>query len=72
VWLSFAPGFDTLALHQQALAQGIGIASGPIFSARQGLRNCIRLNYGHPWDARMEAAMATLGALVRAQAIYKK
>ncbi|MCX7278224.1 MAG: PLP-dependent aminotransferase family protein [Burkholderiales bacterium] len=72
VWLSFAPGFDTLALHQQALAQGIGIAPGPIFSARQGLRNCIRLNYGHPWDARMEAAMARLGTLARAQAIYKK
>jgi DNA-binding transcriptional MocR family regulator len=72
VWLTFAPGFDTLALHQQALAQGIGIAPGPIFSARQGLRHCIRLNYGHPWDARMEAAMATLGALAYAQEIYKK
>lgn len=61
-----------MALHQQALAQGIGIAPGPIFSARQGLRHCIRLNYGHPWDARMGAAMATLGALVRTQDIYKK
>lgn len=65
VWVVFAPGFDALALHQQALAQGISIAPGPMFSARQGLRHCIRLNFGHPWDARMEAAMAALGALVR-------
>lgn len=65
VWVFFAPGFDALALHQQALAQGISIAPGPMFSARQGLRHCIRLNFGHPWDARMEAAMAALGALVR-------
>ncbi|WP_295953824.1 PLP-dependent aminotransferase family protein [Rhodoferax sp.] len=65
VWVAFAPGFDALALHQQALVQGISIAPGPMFSARQGLRHCIRLNFGHPWDARMEAAMATLGALAK-------
>nr|WP_315205161.1 PLP-dependent aminotransferase family protein [uncultured Albidiferax sp.] len=64
VWVVFAPGFDALALHQQALAQGISIAPGPMFSARQGLRHCVRLNFGHPWDARMETAMAALGALV--------
>ncbi|WP_394788962.1 PLP-dependent aminotransferase family protein [Rhodoferax sp.] len=65
LWVEFAPGFDTLALHQQALAQGISIAPGPMFSARQSFSNCIRLNYGHPWDARMEAAMATLGTLAK-------
>lgn len=65
VWVEFAAGFDSLALHQQALAQGISIAPGPMFSARQGLRHGIRLNFGHPWDARMEAAMATLGALAK-------
>ena len=65
LWVEFAPGFDTLALHQQALAQGISIAPGPMFSAHQGFRNCIRLNYGHPWDAQMEAAVATLGSLAK-------
>jgi hypothetical protein len=26
----------------------------------------LRLNYGHPWDARAEAALTTLGSLVSA------
>jgi DNA-binding transcriptional MocR family regulator len=57
---------DALALHRQALAHGISIAPGPMFSAKRAFRNCIRLNYGHAWDGRQAAAMATLGALARA------
>ncbi len=64
VWVELAAGFDSLALHAQALALGISIAPGPMFSARQAWRHCLRLNFGHPWDARMEAAMATLGASI--------
>ena len=67
LWLAFEPGFDTLALHQQALAHGIGIAPGPMFSARRSLNHCVRLNCGHPWDARMEAAVRTLARLATAQ-----
>ncbi|APW36873.1 GntR family transcriptional regulator [Rhodoferax koreense] len=63
LWVTFAPGFDTLALHQQALALGISIAPGPIFSARRGFGHCVRLNFGHPWSERLEDAMATLGRL---------
>jgi DNA-binding transcriptional MocR family regulator len=63
LWVEFAPGFDALALHRAALEHGIGIAPGPIFSARQEFRNGIRLNYGHRWDATMETAVATLGRL---------
>ncbi len=65
LWVEFAPGFDALALHHAALERGIGIAPGPIFSARQGYRNCIRLNYGHLWSERTEAAVAELGELAR-------
>ncbi|CAG9171494.1 PLP-dependent aminotransferase family protein [Cupriavidus respiraculi] len=65
LWVEFAPGFDALALHRVALEHGIGIAPGPLFSARRGFRNCIRLNYGHPWNAAMEAAVAKLGQLAR-------
>jgi DNA-binding transcriptional MocR family regulator len=38
-----------------------------MFSARGEFRNCIRLNYGHHWDAKVEQAIATLGALAAAQ-----
>ncbi len=63
LWVSLPDGSDALALHRQALAHGISIAPGPIFSAHHGFTNCIRLNYGHAWDARSEAALATLGKL---------
>jgi DNA-binding transcriptional MocR family regulator len=66
LWVEFPRGFDTLALHQAALAQGISVAPGPMFSARRQFRHCLRLNFGHPWDARTEAAVQTLGRLAAA------
>jgi DNA-binding transcriptional MocR family regulator len=70
VWVEFAEGFDALVLHAAALAQGISIAPGPVFSASRGLRHCVRLNFGQPWEPRFEAAMASLGALAAAQPPY--
>ncbi len=66
LWFELPSRVDSLALYRQALAEGISLAPGPIFSAQQGFRNCIRLNCGHPWDARSEAAMAKLGELLQA------
>ena len=69
LWLELAPGSDTLALHRQALQHGISIAPGPIFSAKREYRHCLRLNFGHPWDASMEQAIATLGQLAQGLAL---
>jgi DNA-binding transcriptional MocR family regulator len=66
LWVVLPSGVDALALHRAALAQGIGIAPGPMFSARREFNNCIRLNYGHLWDASHARAMAVLGALAHA------
>jgi DNA-binding transcriptional MocR family regulator len=65
--VEFPPEVDALALHRHALAAGISVAPGPIFSAHRGSAHCLRLNYGHPWDDRMEAAMATLGRLAQSE-----
>ncbi|MBO5394035.1 MAG: PLP-dependent aminotransferase family protein [Pseudomonas sp.] len=65
LWLELPEQMDSLKLFQMALAQGISIAPGPIFSATQRFRNCIRLNYGSPWDAACEKAMETLGKIVK-------
>ena len=70
VWIAFDDGFDALALHEAALARGISVAPGPIFSARRDFRHCLRLNGGHAWDERLEQAMHTLGALARMQRPY--
>lgn len=55
--------FDTRELHRAALRQGISIAPGHIFSARGRHGNFLRLSCGHPWNARMEQAVETLGRL---------
>jgi DNA-binding transcriptional MocR family regulator len=66
LWLELPRRVDALALHRQALAQGISIAPGPIFSAKREFGHCIRLNFGHPVDARSREAVATLGRLLAA------
>lgn len=66
LWLELPGHVDTLDIHRKALALGISVAPGPMFSANRSFGNCLRLNYGHTWDARAETAVATLGRLVNA------
>jgi DNA-binding transcriptional MocR family regulator len=63
LWVELPEGISALALHDRALAAGIAIAPGPIFSARGGYGNCIRLSCGVVWSPRVEAAVATLGRI---------
>ena len=67
LWLELPSQVDTLLLHQQALERGISIAPGPIFSAKREFIHHVRLNFGHPDSERLEAAMATLGKLIKQQ-----
>ncbi|AHZ77813.1 transcriptional regulator [Pseudomonas putida] len=48
LWLELPEQMDALKLFHMALAQGISIAPGPIFSPTRRFGNCIRLNYGRP------------------------
>ncbi len=61
LWVEMPDGTDSLALHRTAMAAGISIAPGPMFSASVDFGNCVRINFGHPFDARVEAALETLG-----------
>jgi DNA-binding transcriptional MocR family regulator len=63
LWVELPRGTDALRLHQLALAQRISLAPGAIFSARDDFAHCIRLNYGHPDDRRINKALRTLGKL---------
>ena len=65
LWLELPEQMDALKLFHMALAQGISIAPGPIFSPTRRFGNCIRLNYGSPWNEGAEQAMETLGRIVR-------
>ncbi|MCC5858618.1 MAG: PLP-dependent aminotransferase family protein [Ectothiorhodospiraceae bacterium] len=63
IWVELPEEVDTFELAGRALARGISIAPGPVFSARQKYRNCMRLSCACRWDARVEAALATLAAM---------
>ncbi|MNL65750.1 putative HTH-type transcriptional regulator YjiR [compost metagenome] len=55
---------DALALHREAVGQGIAFMPGQLFSASGKFSNCLRLNCGNPWSPAVESAIARLGALV--------
>ncbi|OZI62240.1 aminotransferase-like domain-containing protein [Bordetella genomosp. 11] len=68
LWVQLPPGADALAVYREALARRISVAPGPIFSPRGEFRDCLRLNYGHPWDDTLEDAMRVLGEIVAGEA----
>lgn len=63
LWVELPAAVDALALHREALAHGVSVAPGPIFSASSQFTSALRLNYGHPWDAAHEEAIRVLGNL---------
>jgi len=67
LWVELPPGNDALDLHERALAKGIVIAPGPLFSARQRFANFIRISAGTPWSERVATGLRTLARLVTPQ-----
>lgn len=65
LWIELPRGIDGQALFEAALAQGIGILPGHLFSNRGDYRHHVRLGCGQPWDARIESALRMLGGLAR-------
>lgn len=63
LWVELPTSIDTLKLFERATAKGVSFAPGPIFSATGRYRNCLRLNVGYPWNARLEKAVRMLGEL---------
>jgi DNA-binding transcriptional MocR family regulator len=66
LWLELPRPLKSRELFRQALEQGICFVPGEVFSASGRYHNCLRLSCGHPWDARIEKGVATLGALASA------
>jgi DNA-binding transcriptional MocR family regulator len=63
LWVELPKSIDALRLHQLALAEGISIAPGPLFSVKRKYKNFVRLNYGH-FDVQSTVnAVRTLGRL---------
>jgi DNA-binding transcriptional MocR family regulator len=63
LWVELPEQVVALAVYHRALAAGIGVAPGPIFSAKRQFGNFVRLNCGNPWSEQIEAAIRTLGQI---------
>jgi DNA-binding transcriptional MocR family regulator len=64
LWVQLPTGVDAMELYDAAVADGIRIAPGPMFSPSGGYRNFIRLNTGFPWNSTTRRQVETLGRLV--------
>ena len=63
VWVELPASVDALALHHRAREEHISTAPGVLFSADRRFTHHLRLNLGHPGDARFDAALRRLGEL---------
>ena len=63
IWIRFNSGFDSQQLHQLAIAQGISVASGDLFSEQGRVDNAIRLNFSYELTQERENALVLLGKL---------
>ena len=61
VWVEFPKQVDSVLLFERLLERGITIAPGPMFSASQRYRNCMRLSVGQAWADRHERALREVG-----------
>jgi len=64
LWLELPKKVDAEKLFDDAMAAGISIAPGHIFSPCVCYRNFIRLSFGHPWNEKTEGAIRWLGQRV--------
>lgn len=64
VWVELPEHVDSFELARRALAAGVSIAPGPIFSATQKYRNFMRLSCARVWDAQVERAVAALARML--------
>jgi len=68
IWVEFPVKVDTLRLRRDALKHKINTAPGSLFSAvKDRYRNCLRMSCSQPWSDEMDAALKTLGDLVKQQ-----
>ncbi|MES2658608.1 MAG: PLP-dependent aminotransferase family protein [Verrucomicrobiota bacterium] len=61
LWIEMPAGFESEAFTVDAVAKGISLVPGTLFSPSGGLKNCFRLSCGFAFGPRTLDAIATLG-----------
>jgi DNA-binding transcriptional MocR family regulator len=62
LWVELPTEADATRLYAEALARGILVAPGRLFSAQDGYGSCVRLTASQ-WSNKIESAISTLGRL---------
>ncbi|WP_242393849.1 aminotransferase-like domain-containing protein [Anaeromyxobacter oryzisoli] len=65
LWLELPGRANALTLYERALAEGISLAPGPIFSPRGRYERFVRLSTALEWSDEVDAALARVGAIAR-------
>lgn len=65
LWVQLPPSVDALAVHRRALALGIGVSPGPLFSPQSDLAHHLRLNCANEPTPRLLGAVGSIGQLCR-------
>lgn len=63
LWAELPHGTRSLEVAERALARGVALAPGPMFSARGRFTHALRLSCGLPWSPRIERAIATVAEI---------
>lgn len=64
LWVELPPGVDGIEVYQAALAAGIRVAPGTLFSTGNAYDGYLRLSCGMPWSDTLEQAITRLGGIV--------
>lgn len=66
VWVELPPNLDALELHRLAVSHDISVAPGHLFSADRRYKHHLRINFGHPDNEAVDAALRTIGQIAKA------
>ncbi|PKE29036.1 GntR family transcriptional regulator [Rahnella sp. AA] len=64
LWLDLGDNVDAARVYQRALAKGVSVAPGTMFSADERFRHCLRINTSFEWGPHTARAISVLAALV--------
>lgn len=64
LWVELPKDVDSLKLYRLALAKGVSIAPGPMFSAGFNYGNCLRLNFGYASVRDIRNGIRTIAQLI--------
>ncbi len=72
LWVQLPQPVDAITVFEKALQRKIGVVPGPMFSATDRFRNCLRLSCGMPWSPRLEQSLAILGSIAGRLALNRQ